>query len=80
MKENTKPHYSAIIDRSSIEELKLALLRSIDHARKSTAELAEMSATLEGAIGQITRLETENGQLRDQLSKLSNAKKSRNHR
>lgn len=52
-------HYAPIIDRGDIQELKLALLRSIDHARKSAAEVAEYKAKLDGALGLIAELRSE---------------------
>lgn len=57
-------HYSSIIDRGDIQELRMALLRSIDHARKNSAELAECKAKLDGALGTVTRLAAELEQLK----------------
>jgi len=60
-------HYSKLIDQSSREDLQLALLRAIDHAKKSSSEIAEYKARLESALhlirhleGQILNLQSEN--------------------
>lgn len=65
MTKDTAPHYLPFIESSSIHELKLALLRSIDFARKCGAEVAEMKAQLDRVIGYTAKLEAENTQLRD---------------
>lgn len=64
MSEFDHVHYSSIIDRGDIQELRMALLRSIDHARKNSAELAEYKAKLDGALGNVARLAAELEQLK----------------
>lgn len=59
MSDSDQVHYSTIIDRGDMNELRMALLRSIDHARKNSAELAEFKAKLDGALGTIARLAAE---------------------
>lgn len=59
MNDPDQVHYSSIIDRGDIQELRMALLRSIDHARKNSAELAECKAKLDGALGTVARLAAE---------------------
>lgn len=64
MSDNQQVHYAPIIDGGDVQELKLALLRSIDHARKSSAEVAEYKAKLDGALGLIAQLRSEIESLR----------------
>lgn len=68
MGDNDLVHYAATIDSLSNEELKLALLRAIDHARRSIAEVAEQRAVLDGTLYHIDELRRENLRLTDQLS------------
>jgi hypothetical protein len=65
------PHFAAIIDSYSIPELKLALLRAIDHAHKCSAEISEYKAQLDGAIGTIHGLQEENESLKVRLRESS---------
>lgn len=64
MSDSDQVHYSSIIDRGDVQELRMALLRSIDHARKNSAELAEYKAKLDGALGTVARLAAELEQLK----------------
>lgn len=75
MTNDEKPHYAAMIDGSSIEELKLALLRAIDHARKSSAEVAAIRAELDDANDIISALRRENQELGDRLKQLTQKSK-----
>ncbi len=68
-----QPHYAQLIDGQSIDDLKLALLRAIDHARKSSAEIAAYKAQLDGAIGTIHSLQEEIDLLRRLLEEASSA-------
>lgn len=67
MKTDELPHFASIVDSSSVEELKLALLRAIDHARKCSAEIDEYKAQLDGAIGTIHALHEEIADLNRRL-------------
>lgn len=64
MSDSDQVHYSSIIDRGDIQELRMSLLRAIDHARKNSAELAECKAKLDGALGTVARLTAELEQLK----------------
>jgi hypothetical protein len=68
------PHYAAIVDSYSEAELKLAVLRAIDHARKTSAEIDEYRARLDGALGTLAALREENSQLKVRLTELETTK------
>lgn len=68
------PHYAAIVDSYSEAELKLAVLRAIDHARKTSAEIDEYRARLDGALGALAALREENSQLKVRLTELETTK------
>lgn len=69
MNPQTQPHYVHIVDSASTDELKLALLRAIDHARKSAAEIEEYKARLDGALGTINERNFEIAQLMERLER-----------
>lgn len=60
-------HFAAIIDSQSQDELKLALLRAIDHARKNSADIAAYKAQLDGAMGTIHELREQIDSLKQRL-------------
>lgn len=66
-----RPHFAALIDEASSNELKLGLLRAIDHARKTSAEIAVYKALLDDARVRISELSKENRELQDRLKQLS---------
>lgn len=70
MDKDDLPHFAAIIDSQSIDELKLTVLRAIDHARKSASEIDEYKARLDGALGQLEGLREENRILRSRIQGL----------
>ena len=49
-------HVAAQLMDLSIEELRLALLRAIDHAVHNESEFLEVKARLDGALGQVAGL------------------------
>lgn len=71
---NEVAHYSSIIDNQSDTELKLTVLRALDHARKTSAEIDEYRARLDGALGALVALREENRQLKKQLAELESSK------
>lgn len=54
----------------SESELKLAVLRAIDHAHKVSAEMIENRAMADAAIGQLAGLKNEITQLKDLLDEI----------
>lgn len=68
-----RPHYSAIIDGYSMPELKLALLRAIDHARKCSAEIERYKSQLDAAVANTIDLRAEIQSLKTQLNQSSSA-------
>lgn len=64
------PHYASLVDSHSVAELKLAVLRAIDHARKTSAEIDEYRARLDGALGALSALREENRQLKLRIAEL----------
>ena len=63
-------HVASAIDRMSESELKLAVLRAIDHAHKVSAEMIENRAMADAAIGQLAGLKNEVTQLKDLLDEI----------
>lgn len=58
------------LHEQGVDELRLTALHAVDHAYKSAAEVAEMRAVYEGALGKIGLLEDENERLRDEVDRL----------
>ncbi len=54
-----------LIAGHSIEDLRRAVLQSVDHAYKSAADVAEAWAMYEGALGTIAELKDENRRLKE---------------
>ena len=51
-----RKHVAAQLVDLSVEELRLALLRAIDHAVHNESEFLEVKARLDGALGQVAAL------------------------
>lgn len=67
---NRSARIASLIERSSDDDLRRATLQAIDHAYKTSAEIAQISAVHEGAIGVIAQLQQENDRLRERISVL----------
>ena len=63
-------HAASLIDQMSVSELKLAVLRAIDHAHKISAEMIENRAMTDAAIGQLAGLKNEVQNLRNLLDEI----------
>ena len=59
---------AGLIEDLSGDDLRRTTLQAIDHAYKSAAEVAEATAKLQGALGQIAALKAENEVLRGLVS------------
>jgi hypothetical protein len=59
---------AGLIEDMSVEELRRTTLQAIDHAYKVSAEVAEATAKLQGALGTIEALREENQHLRRRLA------------
>ena len=67
---NRSERVERLIEGKTVEELRRATLQAIDHAYKSAAEVAEMRAIYEGALGNISELTSENQRLRTRVETL----------
>ena len=63
-------HVASAIDRMSESELKLAVLRAIDHAHKISAEMIENRAMADAATAQLAGLKNDVAQLRGLLDEI----------
>lgn len=63
-------HAASLIDQMSETELKMAVLRAIDHAHKVSAEMIENRAMADAAIGQLAGLKNEVSQLKSLLNEI----------
>lgn len=64
-------HFASLVDNASQDELKLGLLRAVDHARKSSAEIATYKALLDDARGRIDELQRDLHRLSERLQQQS---------
>ena len=56
---SSRRHVASSIDTLSANELKLAVIRAIDHAHKISAEMIENRAMADAALGQLAGLKNE---------------------
>lgn len=61
-------HFASKIDSMSTDELKLALLRAIDHARRCSAEVVEQRAVLDETLSKLEQLQRVNKRLQESSS------------
>ena len=63
-------HAASLIDQMSNTELKMAVLRAIDHAHKISAEMIENRAMADAATAQLAGLRNDVAQLRALLDEI----------
>jgi len=65
-----RAHVANRLISASPSELKLIALRAIDHSHKISAEMIEIRALADGALGQLAELNNEINRLRGLLNEL----------
>lgn len=65
-----RQHVASLIDQMSVAELKMTVLRAIDHAHKISAEMIENRAMTDAATAQLAGLRNDVAQLRALLDEI----------